>query len=196
VSGTRIVGGNTSAADALSITTTVLGTAYAPLRRSGLHDGDTIFVTGQLGGPGAAVTAWRKGETPAPAHRDRFARPTARLQEARWLAERGATAAIDVSDGLIADLQHLAAASGMGLDVELALLPRIHGVSDLEAASSGEEYELAVGAPSDLDVAEFATRFGIPLTRIGQATRAHDGVVLTRAGARVANPRGHDHLSS
>lgn len=193
---TRILGGNTSAADALSITTTALGTAYAPLRRGGLHDGDAIYVTGQLGGPGAAVAAWRRGETPAPAHRERFAHPSARLLEARWLAERGATAAIDVSDGLIADLQHLAAASRLGLDVDLARLPTMAGVSDLEAAASGEEYELAVGARSDLDVAEFAQRFGLPLTRIGQASRGHDGVNLTRAGARVANPPGHDHLSS
>jgi thiamine-monophosphate kinase len=195
-SGTRIVGGNTSAADALSITTTALGTAYTPLRRGGLHDGDAIYVTGQLGGPGAAVAAWRRGEAPAPTHRERFARPSARLHEARWLAERGATAAIDVSDGLIADLQHLAAASGVGLDVDLARVPLVPGVSHLEAASSGEEYELAVGAPADLDVAEFARRFDIPLTRIGTAGRAHDGVVLTRGGVRVANPGGHDHLSS
>ena len=196
VSGTVVVGGNTSAADALSITTTALGTAYAPLRRSGLRGGDAIYVTGQFGGPGAAVAAWRRGETPATAHRERFAYPRARLREARWLAERGATSAIDISDGLTADLAHLAAASGVGLDVDLARLPLMAGVSDLEAAASGEEYELAVGTPNDLDVAEFAERFGIPLTCIGQASRAHDGVLLSRGGARVANPRGHDHLSS
>ena len=192
---TRIVGGNTSGADDLSITTTVLGTAYTVLRRSGLHVGDALYVTGTLGAPGAALAAWQRGDEPAPAHRTRFARPSARLREARWLAVREASAAIDISDGLAGDLQHLAAASGVDIEVDLSLVPRAGGVSPIDAASSPEEYELVVGTAGTYDTEAFADAFGMPLTRIGHAARAGNAVMLHIDGARVANPAGYDHLS-
>ena len=193
---TRIVGGNTTAGEELSITTTVLGSAYSVLRRDGLGAGDALYVTGRLGGPGAAVAAWRRGTTPDRMHLARFAHPHARLREARWLAERGAGCAIDISDGLAADLARLAASSGVGIDVELTQLPLMDGVTDIEAAASGEEYELVVGTSRAFPVEEFQNAFGAQLTRIGVATAAHEGVVLTRGAARVANPPGYDHLSS
>ena len=192
---TRILGGNTAAADTFAITTTVLGSAFAPLYRDGLRDGDAIYVTGHLGGPAAALAAWRRGETPIVEHRERFAHPRARLHEARWLADRGATAAIDISDGLAADLRHLAAGSGIGIDVDLERVPLVTGVDDLQTASSGEEYELVVATPTPFAADEFEARFGVPLTLIGRANRSHDGVILMRNGERVANPPGYDHLS-
>ncbi len=80
---------------------TVLGHAAAPVRRSGARAADKVYVTGRLGAPAAALSALRNGERPAPAIRERFAHPQlARLREARWLAERGAHAMIDISDGL------------------------------------------------------------------------------------------------
>jgi thiamine-monophosphate kinase len=194
--GTRILGGNISGADALCLTTTVLGAAFAPLARTGLRAGDLLFVTGRLGGPGAAVAALRRGDDPAPEHRGRFARPTARLREARWLADRGAVAAIDISDGLAADVEHLAAASGVGVDVDLARLPLINGVDDaLQAAVSGEEYELLIGAREELDTIAFERTFNVPLTAIGRATDRRAGVSFRRNGQRVANLSGYDHLS-
>ena len=196
VAGTCILGGNTSAGETLSITTTVLGSVYAPLQRCAVRSGDTLYVTGRLGGPGAAVAAWRRGETPSAEHRERFARPRARIREARWLADRGATSAIDVSDGLAADLQHLAAASGVGIDVDLALLPLVSKIADADAAASGEEFELVVGAASPLSSSEFEAAFGVPLTVIARATSAHEGVHIHRGRDRVANPGGYDHLSS
>jgi len=193
---THILGGNVSAADVLCLTTTVLGAAFEPLGRGGLCAGDRLYVTGRLGGPGAAIAAWLSGRTPTAAHRSRFARPTARLGEARWLADRGATAAIDISDGLTADLEHFAVASGVGADVDLGRLPIIEGVSDpLEAAASGEEYELLVGAPVEIDTAEFERAFNIPLTAIGRATARDAGITYKRGRERVAPPSGYDHLS-
>jgi thiamine-monophosphate kinase len=194
--GTRILGGNVSGADALCITTTVLGAAYAPLRRDGLRPGDLIYLTGKLGGPAAAVAAWLAGRAPSAEHRARFARPTARLREARWLADRGAIAAIDVSDGVAADLEHLAAASDVGIDVDLAKLPVVDGVRDaVQAAASGEEYELLIGARDQLDTAEFERTFDLRLTEIGRATPREEGVMFRRRGERVAKPSGYDHLS-
>jgi thiamine-monophosphate kinase len=196
VAHTKILGGNVAAADLLSLTTTVLGAAFAPLRRDGLEAGDSLFVTGRLGGPGAAVASWKSGHRLHGAHRERFGRPVARLREAQWLADRGATAAIDISDGLAADAEQLAVASDVGIDVDLELLPLIDGVNGpIAAASSGEEYELIVGARDGFDTAEFERTFGIPLTAIGRATSRDGGIVLRRGQERVAKPSGYDHLS-
>ena len=196
--GTTILGGNLAAAELLCLTTTVLGSAFAPLRRNGLRLGDAIYVTGHLGGPGAAVAAWNSGHRLHDAHRQRFAHPVARLREARWLADRGANAAIDISDGLAADLEHLAAASAVGLDIDLDLLPLLDGVNGpVAAAASGEEYELVVGAPGDalLDASEFERTFGIPLTAIGRVVSRESGLLFRRGVERVAKPSGYDHLS-
>ena len=194
--GTVIVGGNIAAADTLSLTTTVLGHAFAPLTRAGLSPGDLLYVTGRLGGPGAAVAAWRSGHRLSDLHRERFARPIARLREARWLADRGATAAIDISDGLAADLAQLAAASRVGIDVDLDGLALVEGVNGpIAAAASGEEYELIVGASSPMETGEFERAFGIPLTAIGRATAANAGVIFRQGMERVAKPGGYDHLS-
>ena len=190
-----IVGGNMTAASELSITTTVLGAAFGVLRRDALCPGDQLYVTGRLGGPGAAISALLRGAVPSAAERERFAHPVARLREARWFAEHGATAAIDISDGLAADVGHLAAASDVRLEVDLDLLPRMPGVEPLAAAESGEEYELIVGAPRALDVAAFERAFDLPLTRIGRAVAPGAEVVLLVGGQRVASARGHDHFS-
>jgi thiamine-monophosphate kinase len=190
-----IVGGNITRASELSLNLTVLGTAHEVLRRNGLEAGDTIWVTGVLGGPGAAIRAWSNGKEPSEAHRARFLRPRARIHEAIWLAAAGATAAIDVSDGLAADLSQLAAASRVTIDAELERIPIISEVTCEEAVASGEEYELIVGARHEIDASAFRERFGIPLTRIGRVRSGQADVVLTRGGVRVANPEGYDHLS-
>jgi thiamine-monophosphate kinase len=171
-----IVGGDVTDGDRLALAITVLGHAPHPLARSGASAGDTLYVTGRLGGPGAALAAWLRGATPAPAHRARFAHPEARIAPALWCARSGATAAIDISDGLAGDLAHLAAASGVGCEVDLDRLPVLEGVSRREALASGEEYELLVMAPT-LDVAAFAA--------------AHPGLALTAIGTVVAGPAGH-----
>ena len=75
----------------------------------------------------------------------------ARLNEARWLAEHGATTAIDISDGLAADLRHIAAASSVGITLDAARVPRVAGVGAETALVSGEEYELIVTSPAPFD---------------------------------------------
>jgi thiamine-monophosphate kinase len=193
--GTPIVGGNTTDADELSITTTVLGAAYDVLRRDAASPGDLLYVTGRLGGPGAAVRALKTGRSAEEFALRRFTQPMPRLREARWLIQQGATAAIDISDGLVADARHLAMASGVHLDIALDRLPCLEGIEPLDAAASGEEYELIVAAPIELDRLAFERRFGIPLTCIGRAEAGTGSVTLTRGGAPVAAPGGHDHLS-
>jgi len=193
--GCPIVGGNVSRAKELSVTITVLGTAARPLQRTGVQPGDALYVTGRLGGPRAAVRAWMEGSTPRVEHRARFATPRPRIAEGRWLADAGCHAGIDISDGLIADAGHLALASGVALDLDLAGLPCVKAVSLEEAASGGEEYELLVAAPvgGAVDPISFEQRFGVPLTMIGTA-REGSGIAI-RGATRVDLPRGHDHFS-
>ncbi len=189
-----IIGGNISTGGELAITITVLGSAPAPIRRSGAQPGAAIYVTGRLGGPGAAVSAWLAGAEPAPTHRERFVHPVPRLREARWLAEHGAMAMIDVSDGLIGDLGHLAAASDLRIAVELSGLLVVAGVTPEEAARSGEEYELALAAPHDLSVEQFTREFALPISRVGRVVAGPPGVDVFLNGERVASGGGFSHF--
>lgn len=193
--GTKILGGNLSSADGLSITTTVMGHAFRPIGRRGARVGDNVYVTGRLGGPGAALRAWMEGRAPDPAHRRRFVAPQPRLAESRWLASRGMRACIDISDGLVADAGHLAAANALALEIDLGQLPCIAGVAPAEAAASGEEYELLLTAVS-MNADEFAATFDASLTEIGRVVAGSAEVRVMENGARVAAPRGHDHFSS
>ena len=214
--GTTVIGGDTTRGSALSITVTVLGAAERPLVRSGARAGDRVYVTGALGGPLAALRDLERGAEPLPEHRARFAHPEPRLQEGQWLAAQGVTAAIDLSDGLASDAAHLAAASGVRLMLDLDRLPVLEALDPrtgawaveerrahpaallLDAARSGEEYELLVTAPAPLAAAEFLARFGVRLTEIGVVRPPGDaepGVEVRIAGARVDPPTGHDHLS-
>ena len=195
--GTVIAGGNLSVGPSLSITTTVIGTAFAPLTRRGARVGDAVYVTGRLGGPAAAVRALDSGAEPSPDHRARFIAPVPRIKEARWLAVRGATAAIDISDGLARDAEHLAVASNVSVEIDVDRVPMLDGVTPEDALGGGEEYELLVTATESLDEAAFAAAFALPLTRVGSvvASGLVPEVVLLRVGKRVAAPPGYDHFS-
>lgn len=193
--GTVVLGGNLSRGEVLGITTTVVGAVFSPLTRAGARPGDLVYVTGALGGPGAALRALDAGETPDAALRDRFARPTARVAEARWLAARGVVAGIDLSDGLAGDAAHLAAASDVALEIAVERVPVFAGADERDALASGEEYELLLVSRAALPEAEFAERFSLPLTQIGRVMESGRGVAFTRAGKRVAAPMGYDHFS-
>ncbi len=195
VANVRIYGGDTTRARELSLAITVFGNTREPLRRDAARAGHHVYITGILGGPAAAVRALYAGSTPLPAWRARFANPYARIREARWLAGRGARAAIDVSDGLVADAAHIAAASNVRIALDLGRVPRIEGVTAVEAASSGEEYELLLTSAIPIDCAGFRERFGIPLTEIGSVTDGAPGVEASLDGAVVtAGLEGYNHF--
>ena len=157
-SGCVVVGGDLSGSPALVVSTSVVGTLRAgpdrpPLLRSGARPGHRLFVTGPLGGSAAGLRHLRAGDlhpTDAGAaalvraHR----RPQARLGEGEAARLSGASAAIDISDGLVSDLRHLGRASRVG--VALADLPVADGATEEEALGGGEEYELLV-ATADPD---------------------------------------------
>ncbi|MEO5589790.1 MAG: thiamine-phosphate kinase [Gemmatimonadaceae bacterium] len=189
-----IVGGDLVTGETMSLTFTVLGTARDALLRSGARQGDGIYVTGTLGGPLAALVAFREGSQPLPDHRQRFARPVPRIAEAAYLASEGATSAIDISDGLAGDLSHIAVASRARLVVNLECLPVEPGMSPLDAVTSGEEYELVITSPVAISAERFKSRFGIPITRIGSVEEGEPGVTLLMNGQQVEAPRGYLHF--
>lgn len=193
-----IVGGDVSAGDRLSLGITVLGHAARPLARSGARAGDTLYVTGRLGGPAAALAAWERGAAPHPEDRARFAHPDARIDAGEWLAAHGATAAIDISDGLAGDAAHLAAASAVRCVLDLDRVPALGSHSAMDALVSGEEYELLVAAPAGaIDTAAFSAAVGgLALTAIGRVERSDGGeVVAERGGKAVPLPGAHDHFA-
>jgi thiamine-monophosphate kinase len=189
-----IVGGDLSSGKDLSLTITALGSTSRPLARSGARVGQRVYVTGRLGGPAAAVRAWRAGKEPTESDRARFANPVPRIEPAIGLAERGATSGIDVSDGLMADVGHIAAASKVCIEIDAGQIPRVNGVTPLEAASSGEEYEIVVTAP-EIDTGQFSEEFGLDLTEIGRVVAGTTGIVLMQGGERIIAPPGFDHFS-
>jgi thiamine-monophosphate kinase len=204
--GATLAGGNLTTAPVLSITVTAGGDfPGACLTRAGAKVGDRLVVTGTLGGASAAVAAWLAAGVPDAAVAERFAAPVARVAAGRALAEAGAHAAIDVSDGLLADLGHLCAASGVGAVVERALLPRLPAVARLDAAGhdfaacGGEDYELLVACPDGVvaRIDALARASGTPLTVIGRCVDAADGVVLRDQNGmpHTVHAHGFDHFA-
>jgi thiamine-monophosphate kinase len=193
VAGTTIRGGNLSDGSELSITTTVFGSAFAPLRRSGARRGEHVYVTGALGAPASALRMFDEGKS-AGVYRERFAHPVPRIAEAIWLADRGVSAVIDISDGLVADVAHLATASDVCIELDASRVPRFSGVAVEAALAGAEEYELVVTSAHELDVGEFARRFSLSLTRIGVVTAMTDRPVVVQ-GADIEGVHGYDHFS-
>lgn len=196
VSGTNIIGGDLSAAPVISITVTVLGSAERPVGRNGAKAGDQLYLTGRLGGAALALAAFQRGASPVSGARERFAMPQPRIREAIWLAEQGASACVDISDGAVGDLGHIAAASAVDIIVDAEKIP-LFADSSLEVAlSSGEEYELCVTANAVLDTVEFERLFGIPLTRIGRIEQSRSpSVIFQRSGSGMSIPPSFSHFT-
>jgi thiamine-monophosphate kinase len=158
-----IVGGETSrtsgpAAISVSVTGAVERDRWVP--RSGGKASDDIYVTGRLGGSLGG----------------RHLKFMPRIAESRWLTQHFRVhAMMDLSDGLGADLPRLAAASGVGFEIDEAALPRHAGCSIEQAIGDGEDYELlfAIGRrDSERLVKMWRTKFPrVPLTRIGRLNR-------------------------
>ena len=194
--GASVLGGDLVRSPRYLVDVCVLGFAQRPMRRSGARPGDGLWVTGRLGGAGLALAALRAGRRLAPAVRRRFAHPTPRITAGRWLARRGARAMIDISDGLAGDAGHLAAASGVGIEIALERVPCWPRVAPLAAVGSGEEYELLVAMPrsfGDAGARAFRRATGLPLTHIGRCASGR-GLRMTHNGRRITPPPGFDHF--
>ena len=196
-SGMDLVGGDMVRGPlAVSFALTGLVPEAEVLRRDGARAGDEVWVTGPLGLGAAGLAAWRRGE---PADADGFLRPRPCLAQGRDL--RGlATAAIDISDGLLQDLGHILARSDAGAVLELERVPLPPGLDGDQALAmalqGGDDYQLCFTVPpAGRDL--LATRMaGWPsvAARIGHVRAGH-GVELRRNGQAVALPGGGwDHF--
>ncbi len=214
-SGTALVGGNVTRAPGLSLTVTVGGQVArgGALLRSGARRGDVVWVSGTLGDARLGLALLERPGGPAARRLQRHPRlaraalmrqrrPSARLALGRALVGL-ASACIDLSDGLVQDAGHLAAASGVALHLALEALPCSAALvaayprpADRArmAASGGEDYELLFTTPASRApaVARLARRLGLPLTLIGQVRR---GRGVHPIGARAGPLRGFDHLA-
>jgi thiamine-monophosphate kinase len=200
--GLSLVGGNLARGSDVTVAVTMTG-EVAPGRavtRSGAKAGDVIVVTGTLGASAAGRRLhplrqkWTDSERAAIR---RHFRPIARVGEGLVLARHGATAMIDVSDGLALDLSRIAEASDVGVRLRIADVPVDPAARRDEALTGGEDYELLATLPSDKVEparAELRETFGVPLASIG--TVIDDGlVVVDDDGAeRSLEPAGWDHF--
>lgn len=177
--GVRLVGGDISEASELGVAVTVLGSCERPVLRSGARPGDALCVTGSLGGAAAGLFLLQRG-TPdrSPELVNRHLRPVPRIAEGTLLASLGATAMIDLSDGLGIDALRLMSASGAGCVIDPDAVPIARGVIDVVddpvalAVGGGEDFELLVTLPDEVvdRAVEASMAEGTALTRIGEVT--------------------------
>jgi thiamine-monophosphate kinase len=150
------------------------------------------------------LSQWRAGGAAEPSLRARLDRPTPRLALGEALAGV-ATACIDVSDGLLADLGHLCAASGVGADVELDALPASPALAALFTdetrhvlqAGGGDDYELCfTAAPMQADAVRTAAHAaGTPVSRIGRITEGRNVRALLSTDTVWTPPQhGYEHF--
>lgn len=208
----QLIGGDTTRGP-LSMTLGIHG--YIPagraLKRSGAKPGDWIYITGTPGDSAAGLAVLQNRlqvseETDARYLIQRHLRPTPRILHGQALRDI-ASAAIDLSDGLISDLGHIVKASGCGARVEVDALPKsdamMRHVDDGQALrwalSGGEDYELCFTVPElnrgALDVA--IGQLGVPFTCIGQMSADIEGLNFVRDGMPVTfDWKGYDHFAT
>ncbi|EEG8145052.1 thiamine-phosphate kinase [Salmonella enterica] len=208
----QLIGGDTTRGP-LSMTLGIHG--YIPagraLKRSGAKPGDWIYVTGTPGDSAAGLAVLQNRlqvseETDAHYLIQRHLCPTPRILHGQALRDI-ASAAIDLSDGLISDLGHIVKASGCGARVDVDALPKsdamMRHVDDGQALrwalSGGEDYELCFTVPElnrgALDVA--IGQLGVPFTCIGQMSADIEGLNFVRDGMPVTfDWKGYDHFAT
>ena len=208
--GVELVGGDTTRGP-LCLSITILGEAPqgTALRRSGAKPGDDVWVSGQLGDAALAL-AQLKGEIQLPeadfaACAQRLHQPEPRIE--LGLALRGlATSAIDISDGLLADLGHILECSKTGAAIQLEALPLSPAIREMLgqplgrhcALAGGDDYELCFTAPSGRrnTVAKIADTLGLPLTCIGSIETGNSCTVRDGKGNVIqTGESGFDHFA-
>jgi len=208
-----IIGGNISNAPRVAIHVTVLGSAVNQdshiLTRSTAQPGDKIAVTGHLGASTAGLEMLMKGLTFEPeatsAFRKAFLRPYPRIAEGKLLVKHGVKAAIDISDGLIADLCHVCQASKVSARLEVDRVPIFppvkanFGDRALELAlAGGEDYELLFTGSSEL-IDKVRMAVSCPITVVGEiiADKIGEIALVDSQGNPVDLPRaGWEHFST
>lgn len=203
--GIALLGGDTTASpDRLVLNLTAMGEVPQgqELRRAGARVGDDLWVSGTVGDAAVGLAVKLRGlDVPDAAHfLDRLHLPTPRLALGQGL--RGlATAALDVSDGLVQDAGHIGIASRLAVIIEQADVPFSPGAADVlpvaDLVSGGDDYELVFAAPPAVRAAvqDLGHRLDVPVTRIGHLA-AGQGVELRDAAGRCVplGRQGYQHF--
>ncbi len=196
--GAGLVGGDTVRSALVFISITAFAQVDRPLLRGGAGRGERVYVSGMLGEAAAGLGRLRRGEGPAAAQR--FLRPMPRVALGKALADLGAGACVDVSDGLFPELQAICKASGVGMVIDEDALPLAPGVPTDEALryayGGGEDFELVFTAGSGFDIAAATAAGGVSLRQIGEVADQAQGLLVRRGGRlQPLVARGYQHFS-
>lgn len=200
-----LAGGDTTSGPVRVISIQVQGTVQQPLKRSAAKAGDDVWLSGHTGLAAAAIQALLQDkEAVIPdAWQQAYWHPQPRIALGQALVGK-AHAAIDVSDGLWADLAHVARASQLHIELEAEQLPMHPSLESLPPdellklmLTGGDDYELAFTATKDQrdTIQEISNRLGLPLSRIGQALVGDLGVSVRHNGKPlILDQQGFDHF--
>jgi thiamine-monophosphate kinase len=197
VVGASVVGGDVSRADSVILAVTALGdlAGAAPVTRSGASAGDVVAVAGRLGWSAAGFSVLSRGFRSPRALVEAHRRPEPPYGAGPAAAELGATAMCDVSDGLLADLGHLASASGVAIDIRTSAVMIGRSMSDAAQALGVDVLTwVLTGGEDHALVATFPPRVTLPAdwTPIGSV---REGADVTVDGAVYTGVAGHDHFA-
>ncbi|MCO4837722.1 MAG: thiamine-phosphate kinase [Oceanospirillaceae bacterium] len=173
------------------------------ITRSGAQIGDVIMVSGSLGDSAAGLTIMQQRRDAKDTLSQRFYDPTPRIELGHWLRGK-ATACLDVSDGLVQDLEHILRAGGCGAQLNVADLPlsdelRAHlplNQAQDKALNGGEDFELCFTLPAELvnDAQAFSSAQNLPLTAIGRISGTLGCRIWGANGSLYAAPKGYQHF--
>ncbi len=195
----QLAGGDTVSSPTAFITVSVFAPTRRALLRSGAAVGDRVYCSGTLGASARGLELVRLGQEGP--ERERFLRPLPRMELGRLLSKLGATACVDVSDGLYPEIKAIADASGVGIEVEEEALPLVgeipRSLALRYAYGGGEDYELVFTGPDDL-LERIAGQPGKipPCTAIGRVRDATTGLAARRGQVLEAlTASGYSHFS-
>jgi thiamine-monophosphate kinase len=195
VVGASVVGGDVTGADEVMIAITVLGVVQGePVRRSGARPGDVVALTGRQGWAAAGLAVLARGFRSPRVLVEAYRRPEPPYRAGAEAAAAGATAMIDVSDGLLADAGHIAEASGVAVDIETAAFEVAEPLRAVGAALGADPMGFILGGGDDHAlVATFPAGSSLPegWIRIGEVG---EGAGVTVDGSTYEGPTGHTHF--
>ncbi|MEV4386492.1 thiamine-phosphate kinase [Micromonospora sp. NPDC049580] len=194
--GASVVGGDMSASPTLTIAVTALGDlgGRAPVVRSGARPGDVLALAGRIGYAAAGLTVLTRGFRTPRLLVEAYRRPQVAYPAGPQAAQLGATSMIDVSDGLLADLGHVAQASGVAIDVRRDAFEVPRQMADAARALGVDPYTwILAGGEDHALAATFPATVALPpeWRPIGLVT---EGAGVTVDGGAYDGPRGWDHF--
>ncbi|MFC7534286.1 thiamine-phosphate kinase [Actinoplanes sp. GCM10030250] len=194
--GASVVGGDTSSSPTLTIAVTALGDlgGAAPVRRDGAQPGDILAISGRIGYAAAGLTVLSRGFRTPKLLVEAYRRPAVRYEAGPEAAQLGATSMIDVSDGLLQDLGHVASASVVGIDVHSDAFPVPDQMRDAAKALGVDPYQWILAGGDDHPLAATFPP-GVSLPEQWQVIGAvHDGSGVTVDGKPWTGGTGWDHF--